>query len=156
MRVVGNLSERGQGPVPLSDKNLCELSIADQMMKPALRKINVCAYLADLLPMMIVQVCRFDAPNEVVVFSFPDRDDRIMIESSCSLCSVFSCFAPVEHAGGFAVEAQYRLEVSVFPFHRFVPFVSEGRPEKSNLATPSNLAGHGRIPVSPVGESAAH
>ena len=92
------------------------------MMKLAFREINMCFALGDLLPNMVIAVHGFDGPNKVTEFGCPDSDDRIMVETSCPLCSLFRCFALVEHAIAFAVDAQYRLEVSVFSFHCFVPF----------------------------------
>ena len=83
------------------------------MMEFAFGKMNVCAFLADLLPVKIVGVYRLDAPNIVGVFGYPDGNEMLMVESSFSLCSVFHCFGLVEHAFGFAVDAQYRLKITV-------------------------------------------
>ena len=114
MRVAEHIYEREQGPVPCLDENLFELIIGDLIMLAALAKMNMCAFLRYLLPMMIARAVVFDAPDEIVEFGSPDGNDRIVIESSFLLDPVFKRSVLVEHALGFAVDAQYPLETSVF------------------------------------------
>ena len=97
------------------DKKPFELGIGDKMMKSTFRKKSMRSALGYLHP-MIASVLGFDAHNKIAEFSFPDRDDRPMIESTYRLSFVFNCFALVEASAFFAILRQADLEISVLSF----------------------------------------